>query len=438
MRRQGSVVIRNSGVSAILSNAGSLFGSIVATSLLGFPYWWVAAREFPAASVGFAAATVSALTLLGTLGMLGLGTLLTGELPRRASDRAPLLATALTFAAFAGFLWGLVFAMAAPGPLGLSSLVGRPGAILLFAGGVALTSLTMVIDQAVIGLLLGGLQLWRNIIFSVSKLGLLGVVGVAALSAGGLAIVATWVTGLALSVAWLALAARRQGARLHQCRPRWSLVRRWRRSAIEHHFLNLALQAPTLAMPLVVAATVSVTASAYYYTATLITGFLSYGAIALTLALYAVGVRDVQNLAPALRFTLRLAFAVILLANLVLLVGARFILQIFGPDYAAHAATALRIMGVFAFLMIIKDHYVAIARIRGRVPRAAKLCAAGAVLEIGLAAIGGIYGTLTWVALGALAALTLEVGVMSRTVLRELKPPRLDRPSAVPVPELSR
>ncbi|MDQ1727737.1 MAG: hypothetical protein QOK14_1782, partial [Frankiaceae bacterium] len=70
--------------------------------------------------------------------------------------------------------------------------------------------------------------------------------------------------------------------------------------------------------------------------------------------------------------------------------------------------------------------------------RAAKLCAAGAVLEIGLAAIGGIYGTLTWVALGALAALTLEVGVMSRTVLRELKPPRLDRPSAVPVPELSR
>jgi O-antigen/teichoic acid export membrane protein len=431
-------VIRDSGVRAILSTAGSLLGSIAATSLLGFPYWWVAAHAFPAAAVGFAAATVSAMTLLGTIGMLGLGTLLTGELPRRASDRESLLSTALMSATCAGLLLGLIFAVVAPEPLGLHGFGGRLEPILLFAGGVALTSVTMVIDQAMIGLLRGSLQLWRNIIFSVSKLAVLAVVGIAALSVGGLVIFATWVVGLSLSLVWLALAARRQGARLYRCRPRWSLVRHWRRSAIEHHFLNLALQAPTLAMPLVIAATVSVTASAYFYTASLITGFLSYGAIALTLALYAVGVRDQQSLAPALRLTLRLAFGVILLANLVLLVGARFILQIFGPEYAAHAATALRIIGVFVCLMIIKDHYVAIARIRGTVLRAAKVCAAGAVLEIGLAAVGGVYGRLTWAALGALAALTLEVGVMSPTVIRELKPPRMDRPSAVPVPELSR
>jgi O-antigen/teichoic acid export membrane protein len=412
------------GTRAILSNAGSLVGSIAVTSLLGFPYWWVAARAFPAAAVGFAAASVSAMTLLGTLGMLGLGTLLTGELPRRPQERASLLATALTFATGAGLVLGLVFALVAPGPLGLETLAGRPGAVLLFASGAALTAVTMVIDQAVIGLLRGGVQLRRNIVFAVSKLVLLAMLAVAAVEVGGIAIYATWVAGLAISLAWLALTAAREGARLHHCRPRWNLFRHWRRPAMEHHLLNLAIQVPTLVLPLVVSATVSVTASAYFYTATLITGFLSYGAIALTLALYAVGVRDQARLAQALRFTLRLAFGVILAANLVLLFGSRIILHVFGPEYADNAATVLRIQGIFVCLMIIKDHYIAIARIRGTVLKAGTLCAAGAVFEIGLASAGGAWKGLTWVALGSLAALAVEVCVMSPAVLRELKPAR--------------
>jgi O-antigen/teichoic acid export membrane protein len=432
---------RDGLIRALLGNAGSLVGSIAVTSLLGFPYWWLAARAFPAEAVGFAAATVSAMTLLGTVGMLGLGTLLTGELPHR-SDSESLIATALTFAACGGLLLGLVFSVVAPGPLGLHGLSGRPLATLLFAGGVALTSVTMVIDQAVIGLLRGGLQLWRNILFSVSKLAVLAVVGIAALSTGGLAIYATWVIGLALSLVWLALATTHQGARIHHFRPRWSLVSHWRRAAIEHHVLNLALQAPALVMPLVVTAVVSVTASAYFYTAQLITSFLAYGAIALSFALYAVGVRDEANLATMLRFTLRLAFGTVLLANLVLLFGAHFILGFFGAQYAAHAATPLRIIAAYALLAVIKDHYVAIARIRRTVLRAATLCAAGAVLEVALASVGGTFGGLTWLALGALAALSSQLLIMSRTVIRELRrapssdmsPDHADRPIPEPSP----
>jgi O-antigen/teichoic acid export membrane protein len=406
---------------AILSNAGSLVGSIAITSLLGFPYWWLAAQSFPAAAVGFAAATVSAMTLLGTIGMLGLGTLLTSELPRRQADRSSILATGLAFAACAGVVLGLVFAVVAPGPLGLSALGRHPGPISLFAVGVALTSVTMVIDQALIGLLRGALQLWRNALFSASKLALLAVVGVTALSASGPAIYATWVAGLAISLGWLAVVARRIGTRLHDYRPRWSLIRDWRRAATEHHILNLALQAPTLMMPLVVTATISITASAYYYAASLITGFLAYGAIALTYALYAVGVRAEESLAPVLRFTLRLSFGVVLAANAVLVPGAGLILRIFGREYAENAATTLRILGVIVCLTIVKDHYVAICRIRGTVLKAAIVCTAAAVLETGLAALGGAYGGLTWLVLGPLGALALETIVMAPTLIRELR-----------------
>ena len=413
---------------AILSNAGSLVGSVAVTSLLGLPFWWIAARAFPAAAVGSAATLVSAMTLLGTLGMLGLGTLLTGELPRQALERASLIATALTFAAGAGLGFGLVFGLVAPRPLGLEEVAGRPGAALLFAIGVALSAVTMVIDQAVIGLLRGDVQLRRNIVFAASKLLFLGLVAVATLRERGLTIYATWVAGLGISLVWLALVASREGARLHQCRPRWTLFRDWRRPALEHHLLNLAIQVPAFVMPLVVTATISVTASAYYYTASLIAGFLSYAAFALTLALYAVGAQDEARLTQALRFTLRIAFGVILGANVVLIFGSRLILHVFGPAYAANAATVLRIQGIAACLIIVKDHYIAIARIRGKLLKAGVLCAVGAVLEIGLASAGGAWRGLTWVPLGVVAALAIEVCVMSPAVLRELNP-NLRRPA---------
>jgi O-antigen/teichoic acid export membrane protein len=408
------------GSRELLANAGSLVGSVVVTSLLGFPYWWLAARAFSPSAVGFAATAVSAMTLLGTFGMLGLGTLLTGELPRRERGREAFLATSLAICTSAGLLLGLAFALIAAPALGLRGLASRPLPIAIFAVGVALTAVTLVADQALVGLLRGKLQLQRNIIFSAAKLVLLIAIAAASWHVGGIAIYATWVVGLGISIAWLVLLVARDGG-VRRYRPRWEIVREWRRPALEHHLLNLAIQGPTLAMPLVITATISVTASAYFYTASLITSFMAYGAIALSYALYAVGVRDPAQLARALRFTLRLSFAVIVAANIVLMLGAPVILGIFGPKYSQNADGVLRILGLIVFLVVVKDHYIAIHRIRGTVLQAAKLCLLGGAMEIGLAAIGGIYGGLTSAALGALGALTIEAAVMAPTLRRELR-----------------
>lgn len=173
------------------------------------------------------------------------------------------------------------------------------------------------------------------------------------------------------------------------------------------------------------AAVVSVTSSGYYFTASLITGFLAYGAIALSFALYAVGVRDVENLARTLRFTLGFAFAIILLANLVLFVEANRILRIFGTQYATEATTTLRIMGAETLLAIIRDHYVAIARIRGTLRTAAAVAGAGAGLELAFGAIGGAVAGIAGVALGATIATALEAIVMSPVLIRELRGDRV-------------
>ena len=406
----------------MLTNAGALVGTIAVTSLLGFPYWWLAARAFPPADVGFAATAVSTMTLLGTFGMVGLGTLLTGELSRVNREHAAVLGSGLVVAGVAGLVLGLGFGIVA-GRFGLDRLASDPIAILVFTIGVAITAVALVLDQALVGLLRGGLQLRRNTIFSASKLALLVGLAAAGFSHGGVAVFATWVAGTVLSMVWLVVRGARS-RRFATYRPRWSVVRRWRRPALEHHLLNLAIQGPTLAAPLIVSATVSVTATAYYYTAALIIGFFAYGATAMTYALYAIAARDPANLRRPLQFSFRLSLAVIAVANVVLLAGADVILGVFGPEYASNAAGVLRIFSVLLFALVVKDHYIAIHRVRGTVLKGAKVCLVGGALELGLGAIGALHGGLTWFALGAGVALLIESIVMAPTLVRELRGPR--------------
>src|SRR5579863_5848590 len=147
----------------MLVNAGSLIGTTAITSLLGFVYWWVAARRFPPEAIGIASASISAMTLLGNFCMLGLGTLLITELPRQPGREGSLISTALVVVGAIGGIVGLAFAVIAPYLIaGFSPLHASITNSITFAVGVSLFAITLVLDQALIGLLRGELQFWRN------------------------------------------------------------------------------------------------------------------------------------------------------------------------------------------------------------------------------------------------------------------------------------
>src|SRR5947209_20134086 len=99
--------------SIMLINVGSLVGTTAVTSAIGFVYWWFAARHFPAETVGLASALVSAMMLLGNLCILGLGTLLIGELPRQRGREMSLISGALLLVGGIGGCIGILFAVVA-------------------------------------------------------------------------------------------------------------------------------------------------------------------------------------------------------------------------------------------------------------------------------------------------------------------------------------
>lgn len=407
----------------IITNAGAVAATTVVTSILGFAYWWIAAHLFPPEAVGFAGAGVSAMTLLGSIGALGCGTLLISELGRRPGEEGTAITTALVLTALVGCGFGAIFALIAPGlSPELAPLRESIAGVLLFSLGVSLVTCGSVLDQALLGLLRGGWQFWRNTIYAAVKLILLVLAASWLASRQGLTMYGTWVFGNAISLIMLLGLATWQHGRLPIYKPRWTLVRQFRSTALRHHALNLALQGSGYALPLLVTATLSAKTNAYFVTAWMVAGFVFVGPLALTTALYAVGARSPVALAQRIRFTLSVAIVGGLLANVSLIFGAHVLLSIFGREYAERAAGPLRVIGLGVFAIVIKDHYVAIHRIRDRVARASLLVSIGGTIELILAAVGARLGDLTGLAIGWLLAGVLQATFMAPAVYRAARP----------------
>jgi O-antigen/teichoic acid export membrane protein len=414
------------GQRVLLVNAGSMVGSIGVTSVLGFVTWWLAARLFTQAEVGLASAAVAAMTLLATVSTLGLGTLLMGELPRRLGEAGPLISTALLVASGAGLAFGAAFFVLAPllAPE-LARLGAGPLPIVIFSAGAATGAAGIVLDQALVGLLRGGLQLRRNIVFGAAKLAVLPV-ALLLPTPHALTIYGLWALCGALSIAELGRQVPPAARAVAAWRPDHRLARQLGGSALGHHALNLTMQAPAQLLPLVVTATLSARHNAAFYIAWMLASFVFTVPVSLATVLYTVGTASPQLLAAKIRTTLVSSLAVVAAASTVLTASAPLILGVFGPGYVSDGSWCLRIIAIAALPMIVRTHFVAICRLRQRTVRAAAFTGAGGALELGCAMAGAVGWGLTGLAAGWLCAMTAQALLMAPVVYRAARP----RPAA--------
>ena len=250
----------------LLRNAGSLAATTGLTSLFGFVYWIIAAREFTQQAVGYGSAEISMMILLGTVGMFGFGTMLIGELPNRRS-KGGLISASLLASALGSLILGLVFPLIAlASGAHFEEITGTSDRILLFAVGVAVTGMTSVFDEATIGLMRGGVQLTRNLAMSIAKLVLLPASALLLHDMFGVGIMLAWVLGTIISLVPTAIQLKRGGASILH-RPKWRELRRLGKVTLAHNWLNLAIATPPRLLPVFVIVVVSPSANAAFYVA---------------------------------------------------------------------------------------------------------------------------------------------------------------------------
>ncbi|SDT68902.1 lipopolysaccharide biosynthesis protein [Actinoplanes derwentensis] len=413
-------------------NAGSLMATTLITSAFGFAYWWVAAHLAPQAAVGEASAAVSAMTLIGTIGMFGMGTMLIAELPTIARRKWDLISTCLLTAGTAATAGGLIYVLVAD--LWIPSLQDALGGVfgtVLLVIGIGLTAMTLVLDEAMIGLLQGPLQLMRNAWFSLIKLVLLGVVAIIpGLALTSSVLLLTWVAGVVSSTAILFRVLRRRGM-IDSLRPHPGLMRGRGRATFDHNLLNLATYLPRVTLPLIVLATISKEANAAFYTAFMVLSFMAMVPGNFAITLFAVTAGDKSALRSKVRVGLLICLAGGVPASVAVFFLSEQIMGLFGSNYAKTAGEALAILSLTYVPFVFHHFFLAISRVQGRLRGAGIFSVFAGLAELGAATWAGYHGDLNDLVTAVAVVMAIETVLVAPIVLKVVFAPVADKSAVI-------
>jgi O-antigen/teichoic acid export membrane protein len=415
---------------SLLRNSAYMIATTLVNSVLGYGYWVIAARGYEARDVGLATALLAAVTLASLASNLGIGHTLVQRLPRRApgEEWSLTLTTGLVVGALTGLIAGA--ALVAILPLAsdeLAVVAQRPAYALAVVLGVALWTLSTLLDFVFIAERQTGKMLVRNAAFAVVKLPLLALPLVLG-SATSLAIVASWLgaAGIVFALGLWRLVPRVGRAFRPRLRGARAEAREMVSSLAGHHLINLGGIAPMYLLPLLVATRLSVTENGYFYVTWMVGGLFFIVSPAVATSLFAEGSHNGEEIARRARSSALIIAALLLPAMAIFAVAGRPIMGTFGPEYARQGTGLLLLLVASALPDAVTNVYVAVMRVRGRLRLAAALTLGMAALALVLAWVLlpplGIAGAgVAWLAAQSAGSLAVGLHALLARVSRPVR-----------------
>jgi O-antigen/teichoic acid export membrane protein len=432
---------------SLIRNSLYLMTSTVMTAGLGYIFWAVAAHVFTRQEVGIGGAVISLCSTVALLTYLGSSAMLIELLP--ASEGSSRWTTVLTrvCAATAG-VTAIVTVAAVPVLLtspNYRSFFSSATPILLAVLGAAAWTLVNLFCSAFIAARRAGGFLSIQTLVSVAKV--LFILPLAIIGAGADGLVGAWtgsaILGVGVGAVWLIPRMRLGGRPSHRPRrgatavaaaadERLGPYRRPRhrrphappgaaytrhvlymRRLLGQHLTSVGGAVTPLVLPVLVVLRLGATPNAYFYITWLLGGIFFTVSPSVAAALFAEGVRVRSNLRSVVTRALRVISIMLAPAIVVMIVGGRLILGIFGASYAAAGYELLILLAISALPDAVSNVAVAVLRVTNRLGYSAALNLGILVVTLvgawflmpplGIAGVG-----VTWLAaqiLGAIASL---------------------------------
>jgi O-antigen/teichoic acid export membrane protein len=422
IRQTQSLVAHNT---AFIKNSTALAAGTGGAAVLGFVYWWLAAHTCTPQAVGVASAYLSLMGLVGLLGEAGLGTLLTGEIMRHPGrERALTMAAGCAALVMSGAAGAAALCVSQAASRSFSGGSFHDVNSILFVLGCCFTGLSLVIDQALLGMLQGVLRMLRQFLFSGCKLILL--IAVTARFSNETAILLSWVAAQLVSLLLTALLARRAGRPAIEA-PDFQLLGTLRVKVIDHYLLDVNMQAPGVILPYLVTVCLSATSNAAFSTLWMVFSVVAIVPASLATVLFPDVRAAPSHYRDKMVLSLRTSLVFATAFGFLVLLSSRQILSSFNPAYAQIAGNGLQFLGFGLVGAVVKFHVCAGARLTNSMRKAALWFCLGAVWELAAAVIGCRFGqlgglTLAWVAAVMLEAVAMLI-IASRRVRWTLVPP---------------
>ncbi|HKT04329.1 MAG TPA: oligosaccharide flippase family protein [Rugosimonospora sp.] len=330
-RRGGLAPIWNLLTDRLVRGSALLLLATVELAAGGFLYWQVVAHRFGPADIGEANALVSASVLIGGLALLGMHNSVIRFL-NAWPDRAATINTALTVVAVAAAGTSAVFVAGSEwfAPR-LAAMLHHPATAALFTLSTCGYALCLVNDNVFVALGRSGFILSRNTVIVLLRLGLPLLLG----AWGAIGVFTAYQVPVVFALlVYLVILGRRLGLPVRPvvCRDRVAAM--WRYS-VWNYLATLILTAPSLIMPIMVAERIDATNAGYYTIASLLASVLAFVPQATSRSFFAEAMRDRARLRVVLGRVIRLTAAAQIPLLLVLVVGGRLVLRLFGTGYPA-------------------------------------------------------------------------------------------------------
>ena len=338
---------------SLFTNASFLILNTLLGSLFGFAFWMIATRIYNPVEIGIGAAYISSITLLSTLGDMGLGITLIRFAPTSGQQKKGFINTSAIAVAACTFVFATVFVFGAPlwSPE-FKFLANTSWLVLGFVGTALSFSLAQFTDRLFIAFENSQYLVFRNLLFNVIRIaflvlfahsfrvfGLLLSIGVAALITlfvSILVFVPRVITGYRVSkeFAWLSVFGKA-------------------RYTIGNHISQLLWNLPQLLYPLLIINFLGARSNALFYTSWMIANLLFILPTALSTSAFA-NISNSQGAGRSriwkiMRWTLVCEIPVVL--GMVAFSG--FLLGMFGNEYARGGTLLnLLLLSIFPYTVI--------------------------------------------------------------------------------------
>ena len=361
----------------------ALVANTVGTSGIGAIFWAVAARLYGPEALGRAAALISALMLVATLSQLNLSSTLMRFLPQMGAMSArrliifSYLASSLT--AVAG---SVIFVTILPRLNSEWRFIGDSAFLtVLFAVSVVVWEVFTLQDAVLVGLQRAAVVPVENVIYSLAKLALLVF---AAQLLGSTNILFSWVTPLVFLIPvinWLIFRCLKD-RRPHNLVPGLR-VRHLARFASVDYAGTVCGQVMANSLPLLVISVLGPAAAGSIYIASLITSGVATVGTSFSTGLLVEAAAAPDRLPELTRGALKRAVIIMGPATIVLVLGAHFILRIYGGTYSTQTAVLFQLMALSLIPLCIEAIAFSLDRIAGKPIRATLSQLAMTVLTLG-------------------------------------------------------
>ena len=314
---------------SLLRNSAMLLLASVELAAGGFLFWQLVAHLFPAAEVGRASVLISASTLISTLALLGMNNSLIRYLSEWP-DRARTVNSGTTLVAGAAAAGAVGFAAGTHVLAPELTALRHPAEVAVFVGLTVAAAVSMVNDNLFVALRRSGFVLSRNSLVVALRLAL----PFALLGGSAFGIFAAYWLAVAVAlIPYLVVLARSFGLPPRLRASAGRLRAMWRYSA-GNYLATAILMMPSLLMPILVAHRTDAAHAAYYYIASLVASVQALVPQATARSFFAEVMTGGGRLRELLPRVLGLTAALQLPVLLVLVVAGRFVLRLFGAEYA--------------------------------------------------------------------------------------------------------